>query len=41
MEVNANPGFEELEEASGVNVAGAIVEYAERFVQEYVPSEEI
>jgi ribosomal protein S6--L-glutamate ligase len=41
MEVNANPGFEELEEASGVNVAGSIVEYAERFVQEYVPSEEI
>jgi ribosomal protein S6--L-glutamate ligase len=41
MEVNANPGFEELEEASGVNVAEAIVEYAENFVQEYVPSEEI
>lgn len=41
MEVNANPGFEELEEVSGVNVAGKIIEYAERFAQEYVPSEEL
>lgn len=39
MEVNANPGFKELEEVSGVNVAGAIIEYAERFAQEYVPTE--
>lgn len=36
MEVNANPGFEELEAVSGVNVAGAIVTFTERFVKEYV-----
>lgn len=39
MEVNANPGFEELEEVTGHNVAGDIIEYAERFAQEYVPLE--
>ena len=36
MEVNANPGFEELETVTGVNVAGSIIEFTERFVQEYV-----
>ncbi|MDF2379157.1 MAG: RimK family alpha-L-glutamate ligase [Candidatus Gracilibacteria bacterium] len=36
MEVNANPGFKELEEISGVNVAGKIIEYSEKFAQEYV-----
>ncbi len=30
MEVNANPGFKELERATGVDVAGAIIEYLER-----------
>jgi len=41
MEVNANPGFEELEEISGVNVAEEIIKYSERFVKEYVPPEGI
>lgn len=41
MEVNANPGFTALEPATGVNIAGAIIEYAERFVHEYVPTENI
>lgn len=30
LEVNANPGFQELEACTGLDVAGAIVEYAER-----------
>jgi len=38
MEVNANPGFEELEEVTGVNVAEGIIEYSERYAQEYVPT---
>ncbi len=29
LEINANPGFKELEQVSGIDVAGAIVEYAE------------
>lgn len=37
MEVNSNPGFGELEEVTGVNVAEAIIKYARRFVNEYVP----
>ncbi|MDP2691412.1 MAG: RimK family alpha-L-glutamate ligase [bacterium] len=41
MEVNANPGFEELEEVSKISVAGKIIEYAERFVQEYLPPEAV
>ena len=41
MEVNANPGFEELEKVSGVNVAEQIIRYSERFVREYVPPEGI
>ncbi len=32
IEVNANPGFEELERASGVDVAGAIVDFAVKTV---------
>lgn len=39
MEVNANPGFEALEKVTGVNVAEAIIKYARKFVQEYVPRE--
>ncbi|MEK7105503.1 MAG: RimK family alpha-L-glutamate ligase [Patescibacteria group bacterium] len=29
IEVNANPGFEELERATGIDVAGAIIDYIE------------
>lgn len=36
MEVNANPGFTELEEVSGVNIAEKIITYAEKFAREYV-----
>lgn len=39
MEVNANPGFKELEEVSGVNVAESIVKFSVRFAKEYVPRE--
>lgn len=31
LEVNSNPGFKELERATGVNIAGAIVDYAIEF----------
>ncbi len=37
MEVNANPGFEELEEVTSVNVAEAIIRYSVKFAKEYVP----
>jgi ribosomal protein S6--L-glutamate ligase len=30
MEVNSSPGFEGLERATGLDIAGAIVEYAAR-----------
>jgi len=36
MEVNANPGFQELEQVSGVNVAEKIVRYGEKFARGYV-----
>lgn len=39
MEVNANPGFQELEEVSKVNVAEAIIKYGVKFAKEYVPEE--
>lgn len=39
MEVNANPGFQELEEASKVNVAEAMIKYGIKFGKEYVPEE--
>lgn len=32
LEINASPGLEGIERASGVDVAGAIIDYAERFV---------
>jgi ribosomal protein S6--L-glutamate ligase len=41
MEVNSNPGFKELEEISGVNVAEAIIKYSRRFVQEFVPPSDL
>jgi len=28
MEVNANPGFKELTRATGIDIAGAIIDYA-------------
>lgn len=31
LEVNSNPGFKELEKATGVSIAGAIVDYAVEF----------
>jgi len=37
MEVNANPGFEELEAITGVNVAEAIIKHARKYVNEFVP----
>lgn len=40
MEVNANPGFQELEKATGLNIAELIIKYARKFVSEYVPREE-
>lgn len=33
LEVNSNPGFKELEKATGVSIAGAIVEYAVEYAQ--------
>ncbi len=33
LEVNSNPGFKELERATGVSVAGAIIEYAVEYAQ--------
>ncbi len=39
MEVNANPGFQELEEASGVNVAEKMILHAERYSEEYLPAQ--
>ncbi len=32
LEVNANPGFQELEACTGIDVAGAIIDYAEQLV---------
>jgi ribosomal protein S6--L-glutamate ligase len=32
LEINASPGLEGIERASGVDVAGAVIDYAERFV---------
>lgn len=32
LEVNSSPGLEGIERASGIDVAGAIMDYAERFV---------
>jgi ribosomal protein S6--L-glutamate ligase len=33
MEVNSSPGFEGLEACSGVDIAGAIVDYAAAFAR--------
>jgi ribosomal protein S6--L-glutamate ligase len=33
MEVNYSPGFQGLEAATGIDIAGAIIEYLERFGQ--------
>jgi ribosomal protein S6--L-glutamate ligase len=35
LEINSSPGLEGIERASGVDVATAIVEHAERFVTRY------
>ncbi len=35
LEVNSNPGFKELEKATGVNIAAAIVEYAIEFANRH------
>lgn len=32
LEINSSPGFEGVERASGVDVAGALIEYAERYM---------
>jgi ribosomal protein S6--L-glutamate ligase len=32
LEINSSPGLEGIERASGIDVAGAIVAYAERFL---------
>jgi ribosomal protein S6--L-glutamate ligase len=37
MEVNCNPGFKGLEEATGENIAKKIIVHAEKFAQQYVP----
>ena len=36
LEINANPGFKALEAATGVNIAGGIVEYAVEFAQRHI-----
>jgi ribosomal protein S6--L-glutamate ligase len=33
LEVNPSPGFEELESATGINIAAAIIEFATKFAQ--------
>ena len=38
LEVNASPGLEGIERASGIDVASAIVAYAERFVTRWKAS---
>ncbi|MFH1533859.1 MAG: RimK family alpha-L-glutamate ligase [Nitrospirota bacterium] len=35
LEVNANPGFKELEQASGVNIAKSVVEFAVEYAERY------
>lgn len=35
LEVNSNPGFKALEKATGVNIAGAIIDYAVEFAERY------
>lgn len=35
LEINSSPGLEGIERASGVDVAGALVQYAERFATEH------
>lgn len=35
LEVNSNPGFKELEKATGINIAAAIVEYAIEFANRH------
>jgi ribosomal protein S6--L-glutamate ligase len=34
MEVNYSPGFQGIEAATGIDIAGAMVEYLERFGQQ-------
>lgn len=44
LEVNSNPGFKALEKATGVNIAGAIVDYAVEFAERhhtYIPQYEV
>ncbi len=35
LEVNSNPGFKELERASGVNIGKALVEYAVEYAERH------
>jgi len=35
LEINSSPGLEGIERASGIDVAGSIVEYAEHYAQEH------
>ncbi|MFA6917672.1 MAG: RimK family alpha-L-glutamate ligase [Candidatus Gracilibacteria bacterium] len=44
LEVNSNPGFKALEVSTGVNVAGAIVDYAIEFAERhhsYIPKDDV
>jgi ribosomal protein S6--L-glutamate ligase len=41
IEVNANPGFKGLEEATGLNIAEMVILHAEKFASQYVPHEMI
>ncbi len=36
MEVNANPGFKEIEEVSGVNIAEKIIKHAIKYTQQFI-----
>jgi len=36
LEVNSNPGFKELERATGVSISGAIIEYAIEFAERHI-----
>ena len=35
LEVNSNPGFKELEKATGVNIAESVVDYAIGYAQRH------
>ncbi len=36
LEVNSNPGFKGLQEATGINVAGKIIEYAAEYAERHI-----